>query len=136
MLGYATAPALLTFQGPLYMSALINNARLNLQVFYVESMSNPLIQVADLSAVAAFCKKRGLTPVVDNTFASPVLCTPASMGFIVIHSATKYLNGHSDLLAGVVSGPQKFIEQARSWPSYQKYMRSGRLLQEHGSRRW
>ena len=118
------------------MSALRNNARLTLQVFYVESMSNPLIQVADLSAVAAFCKKRGLTPVVDNTFASPLLCTPASMGFIVIHSATKYLNGHSDLLAGVVSGPQKFIEQARSWPSYQKNVRSDRLLREHGSRLW
>jgi cystathionine beta-lyase/cystathionine gamma-synthase len=87
----------------------------------VESMSNPLIQVADLSAVASFCQKHGLTPVVDNTFATPVLCTPASMGFIVIHSATKYLNGHSDLLAGVVSGPQIFIEQACSWPSCLKY---------------
>ena len=82
-----------------------------LQVFYVESMSNPLIQVADLAKVAEFCKKHGLTAVVDNTFASPVLCTPADLGFIVIHSATKFLNGHSDLLAGVVSGPHNFIER-------------------------
>ena len=116
------APAVSTFQEPLYTSALILSARLALQVFYVESMSNPLIQVADLTAVAAFCKKHGLTPVVDNTFATPVLCMPASMGFIVIHSATKYLNGHSDVLAGVVSGPRKFIEQARSWPSYQNIL--------------
>jgi len=81
------------------------------QVFYVESMSNPLIQVADLAKVAEFCSKHNLTPVVDNTFASPVLCTPARYGFIVIHSATKFLNGHSDLLAGVVSGPHEFIEK-------------------------
>ena len=84
-----------------------------LQVFYVESMSNPLIQVADLTKVAEFCKKHGLTAVVDNTFASPVLCTPADLQFIVIHSATKFLNGHSDLLAGVVSGPKEFIERVR-----------------------
>lgn len=77
----------------------------------MESMSNPLIQVADLTRVAEFCKKHRLTAVVDNTFASPVLCTPADLGFIVIHSATKFLNGHSDLLAGVVSGPRKFIEK-------------------------
>ncbi len=82
-----------------------------LQVFYVESMSNPLIQVADLTKVAEFCKKHKLTAVVDNTFASPVLCTPADLGFIVVHSATKFLNGHSDLLAGVVSGPHEFIER-------------------------
>ncbi len=84
-----------------------------LQVFYVESMSNPLIQVADLTKVAEFCKKHKLTAVVDNTFASPVLCTPADLGFIVVHSATKFLNGHSDLLAGVVSGPHEFIERVR-----------------------
>ena len=81
-----------------------------LQVFYVESMSNPLIQVADLTKVAKFCRQHKLTPVVDNTFASPVLCKPADLGFIVVHSATKFLNGHSDLLAGVVSGPRKFID--------------------------
>ena len=84
---------------------------MTLQVFYVESMSNPLIQVANLTKVAEFCSKHNLTPVVDNTFASPVLCTPARYGFIVIHSATKFLNGHSDLLAGVVSGPHQFIEK-------------------------
>ena len=86
-----------------------------LQVFYVESMSNPLIQVADLTKVAEFCKKHELTAVIDNTFASPVLCTPADLGFIVIHSATKFLNGHSDLLAGVVSGPHTFIERVRAY---------------------
>lgn len=88
-------------------------SHLPLQVFYVESISNPLIGVADLEAVAAFSKQRGLTPVVDNTFATPVLLTPARLGFIVIHSATKFLNGHSDIMAGAVAGPADFIAKAR-----------------------
>ncbi len=79
------------------------------QVFYVESISNPLIGVADMEAVAAFCQQHGLTHVVDNTFATPVLLTPARLGFIVIHSATKFLNGHSDIIAGAVAGPADFI---------------------------
>ncbi|BDA44404.1 Cystathionine gamma-synthase [Coccomyxa sp. Obi] len=87
--------------------------RPNTKVFYVESISNPLIGVADLEAVAAFCKQRGLTPVVDNTFATPVLLTPARLGFIVVHSATKYLNGHSDIIAGAVAGPADFIAKVR-----------------------
>lgn len=84
------------------------------QVFYVESISNPLLEVADLRSVAEFSKRRGLTAVVDNTFATPVLCRPAELGFVVIHSATKYLNGHSDLLAGAVAGPAEFIAKVRA----------------------
>jgi cystathionine beta-lyase/cystathionine gamma-synthase len=82
-------------------------------VFYVESLSNPLIEVADLAAVGAFSRRHGLAAVVDNTFATPVLCRPARWGFIVIHSATKYLNGHSDILAGAVAGPKDFIAKVR-----------------------
>jgi cystathionine gamma-synthase/cystathionine gamma-lyase/cystathionine beta-lyase len=72
-------------------------------VVYVEAISNPLIQVPDLPGVVAFARKHGLTSVIDATFATPVLLRPAAdLGFdLVIHSATKYLNGHSDIIAGV-----------------------------------
>lgn len=71
------------------------------QVIYVEAISNPLMQVPDLPGVVAFAKQHGLTSVIDATFATPVLFRPASIGFdLVIHSATKYLNGHSDIIAG------------------------------------
>ena len=84
------------------------------QVIYVEAISNPLLEMADLEGIAAFARQHGLTHVIDNTFATPVLLRPASLGFIVIHSATKYLNGHSDVLAGVVSGPAAFIQKVRA----------------------
>lgn len=73
-----------------------------LQIVYVEAISNPLIQVPDLPGVVAFAKKFGLTSVIDATFATPILLRPgAQLGFdLVIHSATKYLNGHSDIIAG------------------------------------
>jgi hypothetical protein len=72
------------------------------QVIYVEAISNPLMQVPDLPGVAAFGRTHGLVSVIDATFATPVLLRPAALGFdIVLHSATKYLNGHSDLIAGV-----------------------------------
>jgi hypothetical protein len=76
-----------------------------LQVLYVEAISNPLIQVPDLPGVVAFAKKFGLTSVIDATFATPILFRPAQLGYdLVIHSATKYLNGHSDIIAGRQSG--------------------------------
>ena len=67
------------------------------QVFYIEAISNPLLKVADVAGVAAFSRQHGLTHVIDNTFATPVLLRPASMGYIVIHSATKFLNGKQAL---------------------------------------
>lgn len=73
------------------------------RLFYVETMSNPLLQVPDLPAVVHFCRQHGLTSLIDNTFASPVNFRPLGMGFdIELHSATKYLNGHSDIVAGCV----------------------------------
>jgi cystathionine gamma-synthase/cystathionine gamma-lyase/cystathionine beta-lyase len=74
------------------------------QVIYVEAISNPLIQEPDLPGVVAFARQHGLTSVIDATFATPVLLQPVSqLGFdLVVHSATKYLNGHSDVIAGVV----------------------------------
>jgi methionine-gamma-lyase len=72
-------------------------------LFHVETIANPNVTVADLEALAAVCRDAGVPASVDNTFASPYLCTPASYGFeYVCHSATKYIGGHHDLIAGVV----------------------------------
>ena len=70
---------------------------------YVETIDNPLVGVADLGALGRLCAEAGVASVVDNTFASPYLCNPAAHGFdYVVHSATKYIGGHSDLIGGVV----------------------------------
>jgi methionine-gamma-lyase len=73
------------------------------KLFYVETIANPNVTVADLEALGALCRARRTPAAVDNTFASPYLCTPARFGFdYVIHSATKYIGGHHDLTGGVV----------------------------------
>jgi len=77
--------------------------RPNTRMVWVETPSNPLLKIVDLRAVAAIAKQRGIVAVVDNTFASPYLQRPLEAGFdVVVHSATKYLNGHSDIVGGVV----------------------------------
>lgn len=84
------------------------------KAFLVESIVNPLVRVPPLREVVAFCRQHGLTSVVDNTFASPVNLRPLELGFdLCWHSATKYLNGHSDLVAGCVSGSAEHIEAVR-----------------------
>jgi cystathionine gamma-lyase len=71
-------------------------------MIWVETPTNPMLRLADLSGIAALAKKHGLITVADNTFASPFVQRPLELGFdIVMHSATKYLNGHSDVVAGV-----------------------------------
>jgi cystathionine gamma-synthase/methionine-gamma-lyase len=73
-------------------------------VLYVESISNPLLKVADIPALASLAHRYGASLLVDNTFASPYLLNPSHHGAdFVIHSATKYLSGHGDVLAGVVA---------------------------------
>ena len=77
---------------------------------YVETMTNPLLEVADLEAVVAFAREHGLVTLIDNTFASPCNFRPLKIGFdIELHSATKYLNGHSDIVAGAVIGSEQHI---------------------------
>jgi methionine-gamma-lyase len=72
-------------------------------LFYVETIANPNVTVADLPALGALCRDAGVPAAVDNTFASPYLCNPAAYGFTyVLHSATKYIGGHHDLIGGVV----------------------------------
>ena len=74
------------------------------RMIWVESPTNPLLKVADLAAIAEIGKARGILTVADSTFASPMIQRPLELGFdIVLHSATKYLNGHSDIVAGAVA---------------------------------
>ena len=71
-------------------------------MIWIETPTNPLLKLADLAAIAALAKKRGILTVVDNTFASPYVQRPLELGCdIVMHSTTKYLNGHSDMVGGV-----------------------------------
>ena len=84
----------------------------NTKVLYVETLTNPVLKVCDLEAMAAIAKKHGLIAIVDNTFATPWGCKPISMGFdLVIHSGTKYLGGHSDLIAGIVVGRKDLVAE-------------------------
>jgi methionine-gamma-lyase len=72
-------------------------------LFYCETVANPAVAVADLEVLGRLCREAGVPAAVDNTFASPYLCTPAAYGFgFVIHSVTKYVGGHHDLVGGVV----------------------------------
>ena len=79
---------------------------------FVETMTNPLLQVADLKAVVSFARAHNLVSLIDNTFASPVNFRPIEWGFdLSLHSCTKYLNGHSDIVAGAVLGRTDRIEK-------------------------
>ncbi len=94
--------------------------RPNTKMIYVETPSNPLLELVDLEVVSAFAKANKLKSVIDNTFASPVNQTPADFGIdIIIHSATKYLGGHSDITAGTVSGSKQDID--RVWNTAKNY---------------
>ncbi|OLE66300.1 MAG: cystathionine beta-lyase [Acidobacteria bacterium 13_1_20CM_2_68_14] len=84
------------------------------KLFLVETITNPLMRVPRLQEVVEFARRERLTTVIDNTFASPVNFRPLSIGFdISFHSATKYLNGHSDLVAGCVLGSRERVERVR-----------------------
>lgn len=81
---------------------------------YVETISNPLMRVPDLEAAVAFAKGHGLVSMIDNTFASPVNFRPIERGFdLSLHSGTKYLNGHSDLVAGAVVGAGELVGRVK-----------------------
>jgi len=80
-----------------------------------ESITNPLCGVPDLESIAAIARERGVPFLVDNTFATPLLCRPLDLGAtVVMHSATKYLGGHSDLVAGVIAGDAATMGPARA----------------------
>ncbi|NCH69808.1 trans-sulfuration enzyme family protein [Cronobacter dublinensis] len=84
------------------LAALEAALRPETRMIWVETPTNPLLKLADLEAIAGLARRHGLISVADNTFASPAIHRPLTLGFdIVVHSATKYLNGHSDVVAGL-----------------------------------
>lgn len=84
------------------------------RLVYGESITNPVLEVPDLEGLVALAKRHGLVSMIDSTFATPMNFHPIALGFdLVMHSATKYLNGHSDLNAGVLVGRRELIDEAR-----------------------
>jgi cystathionine gamma-synthase/cystathionine gamma-lyase/cystathionine beta-lyase len=111
------APALgwqVTFVDPGNPETFKPALRPNTKAMLVESITNPLMRVARHKDVVAFAKQAGLTTIIDNTFASPVNFRPLALGYdLAFHSATKYLNGHSDLVAGCLVGSKALVERVR-----------------------
>ncbi|MFL2701837.1 MAG: cystathionine gamma-synthase [Gammaproteobacteria bacterium] len=92
-----------TFSDLSDLSTLKSSITSNTKMIWVETPTNPLLKIVDLLEIAKFAKENNLISVCDNTFCSPYVQNPLELGFdIVVHSATKYLNGHSDLIGGVV----------------------------------
>lgn len=84
------------------------------KVIYFETPANPNMRLVDIEAVSAIAKEHNITTVVDNTYATPYLCQPVKLGAdIVVHSATKYLGGHGDLVAGMIAGSEELITRIR-----------------------
>ena len=84
----------------------------NTKILYIETLTNPVLKVCDIPAMAEIAKRHNLLCIIDNTFASPWACQPLSMGVdLVIHSTTKYLGGHSDIIGGAVVGSKELIAQ-------------------------
>jgi len=90
--------------------------RSNTRILYVESPSNPSLRCIDLAAVAKLAREHGVLTAIDNTFATPINQNPIELGIqVVIHSATKYLNGHSDVNAGVVVSSREVIKRLNEY---------------------
>ena len=84
----------------------------NTKVIYVETITNPLMDVPELGKIVEFAKSNALISMIDNTFASPVIYCPVVEGFdLSLHSCTKYINGHSDIVAGAVIGSANYVDQ-------------------------
>ncbi|MBI2845462.1 MAG: PLP-dependent transferase [Chloroflexi bacterium] len=89
--------------------------RENTRILYIETPGNPNLDIVDIAAMVEIAKEHGLHTVADNTFATPILQNPLALGVdVVVHSATKYLGGHGDAVAGVIVGSEDFIKKARS----------------------
>jgi len=89
------------------------------KVIYVETPTNPTLRLVDLRKVVTFAKKHALISIVDNTFATPLQQRPLDMGFdMVVHSATKYMGGHSDVIAGAAAGSGRWMKRVREMVIY------------------
>jgi methionine-gamma-lyase len=91
-----------------------NAARPETKIFWIETPSNPLVRITDVAAVTDAANAAGITTIADNTFATPYNQTPLDLGVdVAVHSATKYMGGHSDLTAGLMVGRRDLVEKAR-----------------------
>src|SRR5215469_4644181 len=89
------------------------------KVLYIETPTNPTLRLVNLEQAIAFAKKHKLTAIIDNTFATPALQKPITMGFdMVVHSATKYMGGHSDIIAGAAAGSRRWMDRVRHMVIY------------------
>ena len=93
----------------------LNAIKENTKLFWLETPSNPLLKITDIEGVTQIAKSKNIITIIDNTFATPFNQRPLEFGIdMIIHSATKYLGGHSDLTAGVIVGNQEFVDRARN----------------------
>src|SRR5260221_889733 len=89
------------------------------KALYVETPTNPTLRLVNLEKTIAFAKKHNLVSIIDNTFATPLLQKPIALGFdMVVHSATKYLAGHSDIIAGAAAGSRKWMDRVHHMVIY------------------
>ena len=101
-----------SFTKSLHIDDFKKEIKSNTKVIFVETPSNPLLKIVDLKAVADVAKKKNILTMIDNTFASPINQTPCDFGIdIIMHSATKYMGGHSDILAGAVAASDEHIDK-------------------------
>lgn len=89
-------------------------ARENTKLFWIETPSNPRLKISDIETIVKIAQSKNIISVIDNTFATPFNQRPAEFGVdLIVHSATKYFGGHSDLTAGLIAGKREFVERAR-----------------------
>ncbi len=104
-----------TFVEDLLPATLNAAKRPNTKVVYAETIANPTMVVLDLKALADWAKVNGVTSIVDSTFTSPYIVQPLSYGIdVVVHSSTKYINGHGDIIGGIICGKFAFVDGIRS----------------------
>ncbi len=104
-----------TFVEDLLPATLNAAKRPNTKVVYAETIANPTMAVLDLKALADWAKANGVTSIVDSTFTSPYMVQPISYGIdVVVHSSTKYINGHGDIIGGIIGGKFAFVDGIRS----------------------
>jgi cystathionine beta-lyase/cystathionine gamma-synthase len=105
----------ITYVSPRDIDGIRAAVRPNTTLIYFEAMTNPLLKVVDIEVIAGIARGCGARLVIDATFVTPLGCRPLELGAdIVVHSCTKYLNGHSDLVAGVALGSRKLLDAV--WP--------------------
>lgn len=91
-----------------------NAVKENTKLFWLETPSNPLLKISDIGAIAEIARSKDVITAIDNTFATPFNQRPAKFGVdLIVHSATKYFGGHSDLTAGLIAGKREFVDRAR-----------------------